>query len=226
VPDAILRTGYSSKIMEEAMRLNGKQILFAFMAGLLMLPVFAHADEVDVTVHEGDPGYHRHRHVEEADDDANAHFTWGIGIGGAALGNGFGSAYSTGYGLDGNVGLKVDRHLAFLLAIDSYVFNTNVSGNYNGEVNIMPTIRITPADGPVRPYIVVGGGLNDNIQYYTNFFGSGTVSATSPVIGGGIGLDCKIHNRLSFYIQGKYEDVFANGGSFSYFPISAGIQFN
>ncbi|HTA76520.1 MAG TPA: hypothetical protein VK791_05125 [bacterium] len=209
------------------MRLNMKKIWFvSCMAGMLIVPVIAKADSVDININDnGNRGY-RERHRDAVEDDENRRITWGIGLGGAALGNGFGSAYSSGYGLDGNVGIKLNHDFAFLLAIDSYIFNTNVSGNYNGEVNIMPTIRLTLPSKDVRPYILVGGGLNDNIQYYQNFFGTGTASATSPVVAGGIGIDFRLDRKLDFYIQGKYEDVLASGGSFSYFPIAAGIQFN
>jgi hypothetical protein len=200
------------------MHLNfGRFCFAACMAGMWLIPVLTHADSINVRVNDG-----------AYDDDANSRFTWGIGLGGAALGNGFGDAYSAGYGLDGNVGLKVDRNVAFLLAIDSYIFNTNSGDFYNGEVNFMPSIRLTAAEkhSEVKPYLIVGAGLNDNIEYYQTFYGTDTANAVSPVVGGGIGIAFRVDRKLDVYIQGKYEDVLASGGSFSYFPIAAGVQFN
>jgi hypothetical protein len=202
------------------MRLNLRNFCFVVcMSGMLLMPVLTHADSVNVQVNDqnGSNG-----------DDINSRFTWGIGLGGAALGDGFGNAYSAGYGLDGNVGLKVDRNLAFLLAIDSYIFNSNTGNFYNGEVNFMPSVRLTLAEkhSEVKPYLIAGAGLNDNIEYYQTFYGTDTVNAVSPVVGGGIGIAFRVDHKLDVYIQGKYEDVLATGGSFSYFPIAAGVQFN
>ncbi len=202
------------------MRLNFKKFCFAAcMAGILLTPILTHADSVNVQVNDRDAAY---------GDDVNGHFTWGIGLGGAVLGDGFGNTYSAGYGLDGNVGLKVDRNLAFLLAVDSYIFNSNDGSFYNGEVNFMPSVRLTIAEkhSEVKPYLIVGAGLNDNIEYYQTFYGTDTANAVSPVVGGGIGIAFRVDRKLDVYIQGKYEDVLATGGSFSYFPIAAGVQFN
>jgi hypothetical protein len=78
----------------------------------------------------------------------------------------------------------------------------------------------------VKPYFILGAGINENIAYYPTFFGTASSYTTSPVVGGGIGLNFRVSRKLDIYIQGKYEDVLDSGGSFSYFPISAGIQFN
>lgn len=195
------------------MRSDLKKMLGAFcMAGMLLCPMLAHADSIDVNVRPGGGGYY--------DDDEYTHFTWGIGLGGAVLGDGFGSAYSAGYGLDGNVGIKVDRNLAFLLAVDSYIFNTTYSGVYNGEVNFMPSIRVSFGGHDVKPYFIVGAGLNDNIAYYQDFYGTEYTNAVNPVVGGGVGIAFRVAHKLDIYVQGKYEDVLASGGNFSYFPIA------
>jgi hypothetical protein len=201
------------------MRSNLKRILGIFcMAGMLIAPALTHADSVNVNVRAGGDGYY--------DEDEYTHFTWGIGLGGAVLGDGFGSDYSGGYGLDGNVGIKVDRNLSFLLAVDSYIFNTTYSGIYNGEVNMMPSIRVSLGGPDVKPYFIVGAGLNDNIQYYEDFYGTTYAYAISPVVSGGVGIAFRVAHKLDIYVQGKYEDVFASGGNFSYFPIAIGVQFN
>jgi len=206
--------------------MNLKKIFAAAaITAMFVLPLFAHADSVDITVHEGG-----HRGYYDDGPDYYNHFTWGIGVGGAALGNGFtasnGVTFNPGYGLDGNIGLRADKNLSFLLAVDSYLFNTNYSNLYNGEINVMPSIRVTADGKDVRPYFIVGAGVNESINYYQNAFGTFSSSTTSPVVGGGIGFDFRVSRRLDIYLQGKYEDVLAQGGSFSYFPISAGVQFN
>jgi len=205
------------------MRLNLRKFwVVSGMAAVLMLPLFAHADSVDIRVNERNRGNNN----DEGDGGYNSHFTWGIGIGGAPLGNGFGSLYSAGYGLDGNVGVDFNRHVALLLAMDGYVFNTSLNGIYSGEVNVMPTLRITFPSPGVKPYLLLGGGLNDNIAYVQTPNGTFSSSATSPVVGGGVGLAFKVERKWDIYLQAKYENVFANGGSFSYFPIALGVQFN
>ena len=209
------------KTKEKVMSLNLKKFWTAAgMAAVLILPLFAHADSVTIDVND------RHRGYYDDNADYYNHFTWGIGLGGAVLGNGFGSNYSGGYGLDGNIGIRVDKNLSFLLAVDSYLFNTNNSNFYSGEVNAMPSIRVTMDGKDVKPYFILGAGVNENIAYYPTFFGTGSAYTTSPVVGGGVGLDFRVSRKLDIYIQGKYEDILASGGSFSYFPISAGVQFN
>jgi hypothetical protein len=199
-----------------------KKMLAAFcMAGILILPLAAKADSVDVTVGARDRGYY-----DDDDDYGYTNLTWAIGLGGAVLGNGFPSDYSGGYGLDGNFGIKVDRNLAFLLAADSYLFNTNDSNVYSGEINIMPSFRISLGGHDVKPYFIAGAGLNENITYYQNYYGTASNSTTNPVVGGGVGIAFRVAHKLDIYIQGKYEDVLASGGNFSYFPIAVGIQFN
>jgi hypothetical protein len=205
------------------MSFHFKKMLAAFcMAGILILPLAAKADSIEVGVNAGGPGYYD-------DDDYGygyANWTWGIGLGGAVVGYGFPSDYSGGYGLDGNFGIKVDKTLSFLLAADSYLFNTNDSNIYSGEINVMPTIRITLGGHGVKPYFLAGVGLNENITYYETFDGTAYNSTINPVVGGGVGIAFRVGHKLDIYIQGKYEDVLASGANFSYFPIAIGIQFN
>jgi hypothetical protein len=166
-------------------------------------------------------------YVEDDYSYYNANITWGIGLGGAPLGNGFGTNYSAGYGLDGNIGLNIDRSLAVLLVADSYLFNTTNPNVYSGEVNIMPSIRLTFDSPGVRPYVIAGLGLNENIGYFVDRFGNVfSNSTTNFVVGGGFGIAFRVAPRLDIYIQAKYEDVLASGGNFSYFPIDVGVQFN
>ena len=153
--------------------------------------------------------------------------TWGIGLGGAALGNGFGTAYSAGAGLEGNVGYVINPNFAVLLAVDSFLFNTTDSNIYSGEVNFMPSVRLSLDANGVKPYVIVGAGLNEDIAYFTDYYGDTiSVSDTNFVVGGGLGVAFSVTPKIDIYIQGKYDDVLASGGSFSYFPISAGVQFN
>lgn len=153
-------------------------------------------------------------------------FTWGIGVGGASIGSGFGTAYNGGYGVDGDLGFILNKNMALLLSIDAYVFNTNVSQNYSGEVNFLPSLCYTFTGIGIKPYLIGGIGLNQNIYYYQiNYLTTAETSTTSFAFGLGAGVAIPINDHMDVYLQAKYEDALASGGSFSYFPMAVGVQF-
>src|SRR5260221_6648828 len=76
-----------------------------------------------------------------SDASKNGRFIGGIGLGLAPTVSGFGSAYNSGAGIDGNLGFEIDENLAILLEVDSYIFSTSFSGIYAGEVDFSPTLK-------------------------------------------------------------------------------------
>jgi hypothetical protein len=162
-----------------------------------------------------------------ADEPAsvNGRFIGGVGLGGAAATSGFSSFYSGGGGgIDGYLGFDVDQNLAFVLAIDSFIFNTSVSSVYNGEVNFAPSVKYAFGDAPTRFYLIGGLGLNDNIAYVQTDSGTATFSQRSFVIEPGAGVQFFLNNALNLYVQAKFVDVFASP-EFSYLPITVGLDF-
>jgi len=148
-------------------------------------------------------------------------FTGGIGLAGAVPVDGFGSAYSSGFGIDGNIGLTFDENLAVLLAIDSIVFPTDMTDVRSIEVNFIPSLRYAFGSGNARPYLIGGAGVNTNYLQIGGFSGSESNFAFS--LGGGVLFD--LSQAIDLYAQVRFTDVIVDGGSFSYLPIAVGVQF-
>ena len=192
----------------------------AFMAVVWILPLWVRAESTDVNVTAGQ----KNNDGKVADSNR---FTWGVGLGVAPLGAGFEALYnSAGYGFDGNIGIQVNRDLAFVLAMDSYDFNINNKSIFSDEVNLIPSIRYSFGSHQVRPYLIAGFGLNADIYLKQDFSGTTSYFQVNPVGDGGVGIALQVSPGWDIYLQCKYEYVFSNAGNFSYFPIAAGVQFN
>jgi hypothetical protein len=152
-------------------------------------------------------------------------FTWGIGVGGALTGTGFGPAYNGGYGLDGNIGFVLNQNLTLLLAIDSFIFQANTNGYFSGEANFLPSLRYSFTGLGIKPYLQGGVGLNENTYFYPVSSNMNDVTTTSLAIGIGAGIEIPVNDHFGIYFQGKYEEDFPTGGGVTYFPISLGVQF-
>jgi len=167
------------------------------------------------------------RHHDYYDtDDYYSPFTWGIGLSAAVPGNGFGGSYNAGFGADGNIGVHLNHGLSLLLAADSQIFQTPSSGIYTQEVNVMPSLKLDLSLSDIRPYVIVGAGINENFTYYPTYYGTAYTSNTNPVVSAGLGVAFNVAYRLDVYVQAKYEDVLQSGGNFSYVPIAVGVQFD
>ena len=161
-----------------------------------------------------------------ADENApkNGRFVGGVGLGGAIPVEGFGSAYSSGGGIDGNLGFQIDENLALLLEIDSYIFQTNVSGIYSAEVNFMPTVKYAFGTSKTKFYLLGGLGGNVNQLYVDTGYGTVTLTEKNFAIGPGLGVQFPLNDALDLYLQAKFIDVFA-ASSFSYIPLAVGLDF-
>ncbi|HUO57287.1 MAG TPA: outer membrane beta-barrel protein [bacterium] len=157
-------------------------------------------------------------------DAVSGGFIGGVGLGGAAPVNGFGSDYSGGAGIDGYIGFIIDRNLSALLSIDSFIFDTSNPNIYSGEANFAPSLKYAFGDSPTRVYLIGGLGINDNIAYIQTSFGSLQVSQRNFMIEPGAGVEFFLNNALDLYLQAKFIDVFAES-NFSYIPISVGLCF-
>jgi len=83
----------------------------------------------------------------------------------------------------------------------------------------LPNVKLSDWQGQPKE-------LNENIAYYQDFYGTESSYMTSPVAGVGAGISFRVSHGWDIYLQGKYENVFADGGNFSHFPIALGVQFN
>jgi len=150
-----------------------------------------------------------------------ARFTAGVGLAGAPSLDGFG-VYSGGGGIDGNIGFTFGDHFALLLAIDSIVFpHPDFSDVRLGEVNLFPSVRYAFGDSNVRPFLIGGPGLNTEIFTVGN--SSQTFRSFAFHLGGGMLID--LSQAVDLYIQARFVNVMADGFSYSFLPVSVGVQF-
>jgi tetratricopeptide (TPR) repeat protein len=158
---------------------------------------------------------------------STGHFTWGIGLAvGIPATNG--SDETVGFGVNGNVGYAFDENLAILLEIDGLVFPTTFAGFSSIESDVFPAIQytFTSPGSTVHPFVFGGIGINDNIAEYDYGGGSETFAQAEPLLAIGGGLTFSIANKLDFVLKAKYVEVLTPGASFSFLPLSAGLQFN
>jgi len=158
------------------------------------------------------------------EDDSYTPWTGAIAGGAAFCASGFDASYSVGYGLEGNLGLKLDQNWALLLSVDVYSFVSTVSGWYANQIDLLPTLRFTFGDHGVRPYLFAGVGGNENLMVEEPYSLVG--EGINLSVAGGVGIDFPVSRHLDIFIQGKYVINYTLDGSFSYYPVCAGVQFN
>jgi hypothetical protein len=149
-------------------------------------------------------------------------WTGGVALGFAPSLTGFDTSYSLGYGLEANVGYKLNSHWAVLLMLDSYTFPSTYSGWYASQIDLMPALRYTFGEKGIRPYLFAGVGGNDDLMIEP----SGLFGGLNLAVAGGLGIYFPAAPQLDLFIQGKYEYNMAQNGNFSYLPLCAGVQFN
>jgi hypothetical protein len=162
--------------------------------------------------------------VESTEEDNSiSPWTGALAAGIAPCASGFDASYSVGYGLEGNVGLKLNSNWALLLAVDIYSFSSTFSGWDATQIDLLPTLRFSfGSEKGVRPYLFAGVGGNDNLMIEP----SGVVNGINLAVAGGVGVAVPVASHLDIFVQGKYSVNYTLDGSFSYFPISAGLLFN
>jgi hypothetical protein len=159
-----------------------------------------------------------------AEEGSPSAWTGAIGGGIAPTAGGFDSSYSVGYGLEANVGLKLNSHWDFLLMLDAYSFSSTFSGWSANQFDLLPSLRYSfGGENGIRPYLFAGVGGNDNLVIESD---NSTINGINLAVAAGIGVAIPIASHLDIFIQGKYSVNFTLDGSFSYIPVSAGLQFN
>ena len=154
----------------------------------------------------------------------NGRLIGGVGLGGGLPVNGFGSAYTGGGGIDGYLGIALDKNLSLTLAIDSFIFHTNNPAIFNAEVNFAPGVKCLFGDSGTKLFLLGSLGMNSNILYVESTLGTSTLIQRNFMVEPGAGVQIFLNDALDFYFQVKYVNVFAPS-AFSYVPISAGLDF-
>ena len=148
---------------------------------------------------------------------------WGLGVASIAPPlTGFGSVYAVGWGGSANIGFTLDKNWALLAMLDGYSFATNAIGYSSTEFTLTPDVKYSFDAKGFTPYLFAGAGLNDNISNAP----SGSVSTVSFAYNGGAGVAFNLGAGLDLQIQAEYESAVTANGSFSYLPLTAGVEFN
>ena len=175
------------------------------------------------------------------------------GVGGGSFqynGPEWDSSLGPAFGL-GGVGIGEDSAYYFMNTND---FGLGVAGNfylfglssssltYCGEELLQ--FRVTLGDGPVRGFILGGGGLNEIFTFNNSAYNSSFSDVTDPMatLGGGVIFSLTPYMRL--YAQGRLAMVFlsndpttfseqfglsqslASGGTLTYVPVQLGLAFS
>ncbi len=139
-----------------------------------------------------------------------------------------------GGGLDGFVPLGKSFSLGAITGF--YTFGSSASG-YGASASSSINFLELMAAGKYRidangfhPYILGGVGMSLVMQTVSvTFLGTTTsVSASEmdPMISIGGGVEFPMGQGMNFFAQGRYSMVMQNGGSSTYEPIEAGLNFN
>jgi hypothetical protein len=156
--------------------------------------------------------------------NAGGHLFWGVGAVVAPTLYGFGSAYNPGVGLNAHIGFTLDKNWALFAALDSESFSTNNAfGLSTLQTSLMPEVKYTFDVRYYKPYLFAGVGLNDNLF---NEISGGSISTVSLAYDAGLGVAFPLEQGLDLQIQVEYEIVFVVNDSYSYLPVSAGLEFN
>ena len=133
-----------------------------------------------------------------------------------------------GYSVAGHVYLRPQAVKAFMFRGDVTYDSWNGTGT-TSKLNSLGVIAnvlfpLTDDNAGIRPYLVGGAGLYR--------FGStvkvGTLEISNTVnkfgVQGGAGLEFKLAG-MSTFLEGKYVNVFNDGRSTSYIPVTFGVRF-
>ncbi|MBN4056862.1 hypothetical protein JYU19_00985 [bacterium AH-315-J21] len=82
---------------------------------------------------------------------------------------------------------------------------------------------LLPGPVPAKPYFLIGGGTA-NIKWDDLGVSLPSVSSTKIYLNIGGGLDVKVGPSFSFFVEGKYTFVSADGANLGIVPLMAGIR--
>ncbi len=143
-----------------------------------------------------------------------------MGIGGGTEMPSQGCTFQSGYGIEFYVGYADAGNLSLLISVAGYEFPLKGSSLSRDEVEIVPGVRYA-LSGKIKPYLCAGLGMDFDISNYTG----GSSTQTNFMVQGGVGLEFEFSKGTSFFIEGKYSEVFAQS-AFAYIPLNAGLHFD
>lgn len=90
----------------------------------------------------------------------------------------------------------------------------------DGTANVVYEFKVSP-ETKIRPYLIGGGGVY-NVKAKPDGFPSASV--TKFGINGGAGFNFG-SSATSFFVEGRFHNVFVTGSDFHFIPITAGVRF-
>lgn len=152
---------------------------------------------------------------------------WEIGLGGGCEipSQGWGSAYSLGWGGELKGGYAFDDNFSILATAAGYIFQSSVPAIRFIEFEFIPYAKYAFGQADLKPYVLGGvGAVADVLQVDV---GSTTLSNSNGNFGAqaGAGLELKAGPKLKLTLELKYTHVFASYGQFSYLPINLAVSF-
>jgi len=136
--------------------------------------------------------------------------------------SGWQSAYSLGPGFEVKGGYTLDPNWAIQLDLETFFFSgTNAAGNVSDEeVLALPTVRYQFGGTVLKPYLLAGLGVE--------FESLSNAPFTTPVtdFDGAVGAGCEtgLTDRLSLFVEGKYNFIFSSKVTAQDLPLVAGLH--
>ncbi|MBL0170859.1 MAG: outer membrane beta-barrel protein [Gemmatimonadaceae bacterium] len=120
------------------------------------------------------------------------------------------------FALRGDVGYDSWKSKSSNSVVSADVSSLSFTGNgifYLGE-----------STAAMRPYLLVGGGMYRTKSSASVSGVSASSTSTDPGIQGGLGMSFNL-NGFNTFLEAKYVNVFGDGDSMNYVPITFGIRF-
>jgi outer membrane protein OmpA-like peptidoglycan-associated protein len=162
--------------------------------------------------------------AQVSSDSLNNGWFMGFGLGADIPAKNWQSAYPVGGGGEFSFGYDFNRVLALELDVDDFYFSgTNFAGAVSDdELRLLPTLRLRLSNGPVRPYLTAGAGLDVQFQSAPNDnLTQGYFDAAF-----GFGMEFQVDPSVSLFVEGKYNLIFTNQVTGSDIPVLGGLRFD
>jgi hypothetical protein len=134
--------------------------------------------------------------------------------------------YPTGLGGEAVFGYYFEEDLAVQIEVNAFLWpgdkakTAGILTNIN-DIKVTPELKFVGGGQGVEPFVLIGAGVDTtyvNFVLYSN-------STTSADILGGAGLQFDLDPKTWFFVEGKYNLTFMNGGTRQDLPFLAGLLF-
>jgi opacity protein-like surface antigen len=140
------------------------------------------------------------------------------------------AAYTSGSGEVFGVGYEFNDGWVLQLDVENFYYSgTTYLGNVeDDEVLVLPTVRYLLNQKGIRPYVLAGVGVElefstfqDDYDYQ---FDGGSVIVANLDAAVGVGVEIPLADHTNWFVEGKYNFVFANGVIGQDVPVLTGVR--